>query len=136
MSEGATTSQSYRYYDLIVAAFVAVLLISNIASTKIPALGPLNFAGGTLLFPVSYIFGDVLPEVYVSSPGRRVLHARFLANLGLAVFLAAIVVRRAKGAGVGVIIGNRETARMDRFADSGLLGSLSELLPALCDAAT
>jgi len=75
MSEGATTSQSYRYYDLIVAAFVAVLLISNIASTKILALGPLNFDGGTLLFPVSYIFGDVLTEVYGYARGRRVIHA-------------------------------------------------------------
>ena len=90
MSEGATTSQSYRYYDLIVAAFVAVLLISNIASTKILALGPLNFDGGTLLFPVSYIFGDVLTEVYGYARGRRVIHAGFLANLGMALLLALV----------------------------------------------
>jgi hypothetical protein len=82
--------RAYRYYDLIVAAFVAVLLISNIASTKILALGPLSFDGGTLLFPVSYIFGDILTEVYGYARGRRVIHAGFVANLGMALFLALV----------------------------------------------
>jgi len=54
----------------------------------------------------------------------------------LSVFPAANVVPRAKSAGARVIIVNGEATRMDRFADSVLLGSLSELLPALCDAAT
>ena len=57
----------YRYFDLSMALFVTVLLISNIASAaKIVNLGlpVLIFDAGTLLFPVSYIFGDVLVEVY------------------------------------------------------------------------
>ncbi len=76
----------YRYYDLIMALFVAVLLISNIASSaKIIDWGvtlplihlPLAFDGGTLLFPISYIFGDVLTEVYGFARGRRVIWAGF-----------------------------------------------------------
>src|SRR4030042_244070 len=56
--------KSYRYLDLIMALFVAVLLISNVASAKILDLGPFTFDGGTILFPLSYIFGDVLTGVY------------------------------------------------------------------------
>ncbi|MCX6029822.1 MAG: queuosine precursor transporter [Chloroflexi bacterium] len=78
--------RTYRYYDLILALFVAVLLISNIASSaKIVDWGvtlplvslPLAFDGGTLLFPISYIFGDVLTEVYGYSRGRRVIWIGF-----------------------------------------------------------
>jgi uncharacterized integral membrane protein (TIGR00697 family) len=79
-------TRSYRYYDLIMALFVAVLLISNIASSaKIVDWGVtlplvnllLAFDGGTLLFPISYIFGDVLTEVYGYSRGRRVIWVGF-----------------------------------------------------------
>jgi uncharacterized integral membrane protein (TIGR00697 family) len=88
--DSAPRRGGYRYYDLIVASFVAVLLISNIASTKILALGPLSFDGGTLLFPISYIFGDILTEVYGYARGRRVIHAGFVANLVMALFLALV----------------------------------------------
>src|SRR5512133_3489357 len=54
----------YRYFDILVALFVAVLLISNIASTKILILWKFTFDGGTIMFPLSYIFGDILTEVY------------------------------------------------------------------------
>ena len=64
-------NKSYKYFDFIAAIFVAVLLISNIASSaKIIDWGvtffgiPLAFDAGTLLFPISYIFGDILTEVY------------------------------------------------------------------------
>lgn len=79
-------NRTYRYYDLIMAGFVAVLLISNIASAAkiidwgvtLPLLNlPLAFDGGTLLFPISYIFGDVLTEVYGYARGRRVIWAGF-----------------------------------------------------------
>lgn len=79
-------NRTYRYYDLIMAGFVAVLLISNIASAakiidwgvSLPLLNlPLAFDGGTLLFPISYIFGDVLTEVYGYARGRRVIWAGF-----------------------------------------------------------
>lgn len=81
-----THTRTYRYYDLIMAAFVAVLLISNIASSaKIVDWGvtlpvvklPLAFDAGTLLFPISYIFGDVLTEVYGYARGRRVIWVGF-----------------------------------------------------------
>lgn len=65
--------RSYRYLDVITAAFVAVLLVSNIASTKLVVLGPFEFDGGTILFPLSYIFGDILTEVYGYARSRRVI---------------------------------------------------------------
>jgi queuosine precursor transporter len=90
VAESITPRRAYRYYDLIFAAFVAVLLISNIASTKILALGPLTFDGGTLLFPISYIFGDILTEVYGYARGRRVIHGGFVAALVMALTLALV----------------------------------------------
>lgn len=82
--------REYRYLDLIMAAFVAVLMISNIASTKIVQLGPLTFDGGTLLFPLSYIFGDVLTEVYGYAHSRRVIWAGFAAVLLMVLVLAVV----------------------------------------------
>jgi uncharacterized integral membrane protein (TIGR00697 family) len=79
-----------RYYDLIMAVFVAVLLISNIASTKILLLGPFTFDGGTLLFPVSYIFGDILTEVYGYGRSRRVIWTGFFATALMALVLTAV----------------------------------------------
>lgn len=77
-------NRSYKFYDFITALFVAVLLISNVASAaKIVDWGinifglPLAFDGGTLLFPVSYIFGDILTEVYGYKKSRRVIWAGF-----------------------------------------------------------
>ncbi|MCP4683027.1 MAG: queuosine precursor transporter [Desulfobacterales bacterium] len=68
---------SYKYFDIIMALFVAVLLISNIASTKILVLWQFTFDGGTLLFPLSYIFGDILTEVYGYKKARRVIWTGF-----------------------------------------------------------
>jgi uncharacterized integral membrane protein (TIGR00697 family) len=67
----------YKYFDLIMALFVAVLLISNVASSKILELGPFTFDGGTILFPISYIFGDILTEVYGYRRSRRVIWVGF-----------------------------------------------------------
>lgn len=80
----------YRYLDFITAAFVAVLLISNVASTKILVLGPFTFDGGTILFPLAYIFGDVLTEVYGYSRSRRVIWTGFFL-VALAACVFAIV---------------------------------------------
>ncbi|MBX3169291.1 MAG: queuosine precursor transporter [Candidatus Eremiobacteraeota bacterium] len=63
----------FRFLDLISSAFVAVLLISNIAALKVFVIGPFVFDGGALIFPLSYIFGDVLTEVYGYSVSRRVI---------------------------------------------------------------
>ncbi|MFA6039056.1 MAG: queuosine precursor transporter [Candidatus Peribacteraceae bacterium] len=86
--------KSYRYFDLVMAAFVAVLLVSNIASSaKIVDWGVslyglrLSFDGGTLLFPLSYIFGDILTEVYGFKRARRVIWVGFAATAAMsAVF--------------------------------------------------
>jgi uncharacterized integral membrane protein (TIGR00697 family) len=69
--------RAFRYFDLVMALFVAVLLISNVASTKFVVLGPFTFDGGTILFPISYIFGDILTEVYGYSRSRRVIWTGF-----------------------------------------------------------
>jgi uncharacterized integral membrane protein (TIGR00697 family) len=78
--------KSYKYYDLIMALFVTVLLVSNIASSAkivdwgVTVLGlRLSFDAGTLLFPISYIFGDVLTEVYGYRRSRRVIWTGFAA---------------------------------------------------------
>jgi queuosine precursor transporter len=75
----------YKYYDIILGLFVAVLLISNVASSKILKLGPFTFDGGTILFPISYIFGDILTEVYGYRNSRRVIWTGFFAALLMSV---------------------------------------------------
>lgn len=76
--------KQYRFFDLIMAVFVTVLVVSNIASSaKIVDWGfslfgvRMAFDAGTLLFPVAYIFGDVLTEVYGYKRSRRVIWAGF-----------------------------------------------------------
>jgi uncharacterized integral membrane protein (TIGR00697 family) len=77
--------KQYRFLNLITAVFVTVLVVSNIASSaKIVDWGfslfglPLAFDAGTILFPISYIFGDILTEVYGYKQSRRVIWAGFL----------------------------------------------------------
>ena len=71
----------YRYYDLVMAAFVTVLLCANlIGPAKVAKIGPLTFGAGVLFFPISYIFGDVLTEVYGYARARRVVWAGFAAE--------------------------------------------------------
>ncbi|MDR2795401.1 MAG: queuosine precursor transporter [Spirochaetaceae bacterium] len=79
-------SRNFRYLDLIMAFFVMTLILSNVASSaKIVDLGfsifglPLAFDGGTLLFPLSYVFGDILTEVYGFKASRRVIWTGFCA---------------------------------------------------------
>lgn len=82
--------KSYRYLDLITALFVAVLLISNVASAKILALGPFSFDGGTIIFPLSYIFGDILTEVYGYRRSRRVIWTGFACAVLMAMVFAIV----------------------------------------------
>jgi queuosine precursor transporter len=75
--------RSYKYYDLIMAAFVCVLLCSNFigaakqATVTLPLIGPVTFGAGVLFFPISYFFGDILTEVYGYGRDRRVIWAGF-----------------------------------------------------------
>ena len=85
--------KGYRYFDLVMAIFVAVLLISNVASAaKIVNLGlpVLTFDAGTLLFPISYVFGDVLVEVYGYRRSRRVIWIGFACAVLLSLTLAVV----------------------------------------------
>lgn len=89
--------KSYRFFDLIMALFVTVLIVSNIASSaKIVDWGvsiiglPLAFDAGTLLFPLGYIFGDVLTEVYGYKRSRRVIWAGFAALILTAATFALV----------------------------------------------
>jgi uncharacterized integral membrane protein (TIGR00697 family) len=91
------TTKHYRYFDLIMAVFVTVLVVSNIASSaKIVDWGfsifgvRMAFDAGTILFPVSYIFGDILTEVYGYKNSRRVIWAGF-ACLGLSAIIFGVV---------------------------------------------
>jgi uncharacterized integral membrane protein (TIGR00697 family) len=76
--------KSFRYLDLITAFFVAALIISSIADTKIISLGWLSFGGGTFLFPLTYIFGDILTEVYGFRRARRVIWIGFSGSILMA----------------------------------------------------
>jgi hypothetical protein len=85
----STQTAAYKYLDIVAAFFVTVLVVSNIASSaKIVDLGisffsiPLAFDGGTLLFPLAYVLGDILTEVYGFKVSRRVIWTGFAA-LGL-----------------------------------------------------
>ncbi|MGE5329897.1 MAG: queuosine precursor transporter [Deltaproteobacteria bacterium] len=74
-------NNNYKLYDLTMGLFVAVLIISNIVSTKIIAVGPFTFDGGTILFPIVYIFGDVITEVYGFKGSRRIIWVGFFSLL-------------------------------------------------------
>jgi len=82
--------KQYKHFDIILGLFVAILLISNIASTKIVRLGPFNFDGGTILFPLAYIFGDILTEVYGFKRSRRVIWLGFFSALLMSVILMIV----------------------------------------------
>lgn len=82
--------KGYRFFTLITALFVAVLLISNVASAKFLRLGPFTFDGGTILFPLSYIFGDILTEVYGYRRSRQVIWTGFGCAFLMAVVFAIV----------------------------------------------
>lgn len=86
-----------RYYDIVLAAFVAILLLSNIigaskrATLDLPLLGPWSFGAGVMFFPISYIIGDILTEVYGYARARRVIWVGFSALIFMA-FMSWVVV--------------------------------------------
>lgn len=67
------TSQRHSNYALVVAVFCAALLIANLGAVKLVALGPVITDGGALLFPLTYILGDVLTEIYGFRAARRAI---------------------------------------------------------------
>ena len=97
ITAGATGGRKLRFYDLVMAAFVAILLLSNVlgagkvAVVHLPFVGDWPFGAGILFFPVSYVIGDVLTEVYGYARARRVIWVGFAATVFMAV-MAWIVV--------------------------------------------
>lgn len=98
MSPTDQHAHRYRYYDLVLAGFVAVLLCSNLIGTaKVSELtlpivgGVFVFGVGNIFFPISYIFGDVLTEVYGYARARRVIWAGFFAMVFASVMAWVVV---------------------------------------------
>lgn len=91
------TPRRYRYYDLLLAAFVVALLCSNligagkVAVLTLPVLGEVTFGAGILFFPISYLFGDILTEVYGYAHDRRAVWAGFTALLFAAVMSLVVI---------------------------------------------
>ena len=111
-------NRQFRYYDFVMAAYVCVLLCSNLigpakeTSFHLPVIGTVTFLAGVLFFPISYIFGDILTEVYGYARDRRVVWAGFGA-LAFASVMAAVIVHlppsessRATQPAVEAIFGN------------------------------
>ena len=97
MKQPVQPVRQFLYYELVMAAFVTVLICSNligpakIAQVELPLLGALTFGAGVLFFPVSYVFGDILTEVYGYARARKVIWAGF-AGLAFASLMATVVV--------------------------------------------
>lgn len=82
----------FRYFDYVMAAFVAILLLSNlIGAAKLATLGGFTFGAGIMFFPISYVIGDVLTEVYGYANARRCVWTGFVALLFMA-FMSWVVV--------------------------------------------
>lgn len=82
----------FRFYDITMAAFVAILLLSNIiGAAKLSTVASFTFGAGILFFPVSYVLGDVLTEVYGYARARRVIWTGFVALLFMAVMSFVVV---------------------------------------------
>jgi queuosine precursor transporter len=93
----ADAPHSFRYYDYVMAAFVAILLLSNIIGAAkrsvvdLPIIGEWPFGAGVMFFPLSYVIGDMLTEVYGYARARRVIWTGFAA-LAFMAFMAWVVV--------------------------------------------
>lgn len=100
----AGARRHFRYFDYVMAAFVTILLLSNLigagkrAVVDLPWIGPWPFGAGVLFFPVSYVLGDVLTEVYGYANARRCIWAGFAALLFM-VFMSVVVVALPPDAG-------------------------------------
>jgi hypothetical protein len=91
LSHKQPSLRNFRYYDILVHIFVVILLISNLVAQKICAIGPFQLSGAQLLFPLTYIFGDVFTEVYGYSGSRRAIWIGFCASALMALLGVAIV---------------------------------------------
>lgn len=97
VSAGELAGKQFRYYDLVMAAFVVVLLLSNVIGAEkrsvidLPWLGAVPFGAGILFFPISYVIDDILTEVYGYARARRVIWTGFAALLFMGVMEWTVV---------------------------------------------
>jgi uncharacterized integral membrane protein (TIGR00697 family) len=90
-------ARQYRYYDFLMAGYVCIVLCANLigaakrSTVHLPLLGDVTFLTGVLFFPLSYLFGDILTEVYGYARDRRVVWAGFIA-LAFASVMASVIV--------------------------------------------
>jgi uncharacterized integral membrane protein (TIGR00697 family) len=95
--EGTVRERHFRYYDFVMAAYVCILLCANLigpaklSTVPVPVIGRVTFLSGVLFFPISYIFGDILTEVYGYARARRCVWAGFGA-LAFAAVMASVIV--------------------------------------------
>jgi uncharacterized integral membrane protein (TIGR00697 family) len=78
--------RQYRYLDLLINVFLVVLIVSNLIAPKFVAVGWLKFSAAQLLFPITYIFGDVFTEVYGYAAARRAIWVGFMGSVIMALF--------------------------------------------------
>ncbi len=94
---GEIAGRGLRYFDFVMAAFVTVLLLSNVlgagkvATVDLPGIGPWPFGAGILFFPIAYVIGDVMTEVYGYARARRCIWAGFAALLFMAAMAWVVV---------------------------------------------
>lgn len=94
-----SNTRTYKYYDLMMAAFVAVILSVNlVAQSKPTTIMGYTFGAGVLFFPISYLFGDILTEVYGYARARRVVWSGFAAMI-FATFVTWFVLKLPPAAG-------------------------------------
>lgn len=84
-------NHNFRFYETLVVVFVTVLLISNLIGPKICAIGPFRISGAQLLFPITYIFGDIFTEVYGYAGSRRAIWLGFFGSALMALFGMLVV---------------------------------------------
>lgn len=82
---------SFRFFDTLIVIFVTVLLVSNLIGPKICAVGPFRISGAQLLFPITYIFGDIFTEVYGYAGSRRAIWLGFFGSALMALFGMLVV---------------------------------------------
>jgi len=96
-AQTAPLGRQYRYYDFIMAAYVCIVLCANLigaakmSTLNLPLVGTVTYMSGVLFFPISYLFGDILTEVYGYARDRRVVWAGFAA-LAFASLMSMVII--------------------------------------------
>ena len=131
-------SRQYRYYDFVMAAYVCVLLCSNLigpakeTSIQVPLIGTITFLAGVLFFPISYIFGDILTEVYGYGRDRRVAWAGFGALIFASLMAALVAISLTAGARPSAVSSPTSTRRARASTRSAAEPRAASISPTAC----